>query len=410
MVKEIYQKYIDKTINNLVGTIGFYIDTNKIKTGIDNKVCNILKVTFKSIEFKPSWVFKLGKYDCIQLNIHTTIIDNPSPYLEYIICINHVPTETWMVCEKLSITLSDMVRAKTFNENNINTLAHHLYNGVQHLHNLGIIHADIKENNIMYCFNQKKFKLIDFGHSIYNNSTNKDYRNICKDRLPYYLLHNKFFQWGFGVDYWAIGCVIQNVTFGYNIYTKLGIINDPLSKKIIMLQKFINKLMYSSEYEMLCVNFLKMAEIDFINTESGRRYYTEIYEKNREHTIMLSKLNQTIKNILNHDTKESIDTKLLNLTDALVYSDEFKNLGVEFIYMILIKCRHFGYLDENDKPNFGKDGGVGCAILVNIFNITINPIYITKKYDDRCDPPLPVILLKYKKLLLKYIKFTFNII
>lgn len=56
---------------------------------------------------------------------------------------------------------------KKFDLNNLKTYMRLLLEALDYIHSNGIIHRDIKPQNILYKYDAKKLKLIDFGQAIF---------------------------------------------------------------------------------------------------------------------------------------------------------------------------------------------------------------------------------------------------
>lgn len=80
--------------------------------------------------------------------------------------------------------------------------------GLDFLHKLFIIHADIKPENIMITnLNEKKIKIIDFGSSIINDTKKKTHFYIVSRyyRAPEIIYKKQFNE---KIDMWSLGCII----------------------------------------------------------------------------------------------------------------------------------------------------------------------------------------------------------
>jgi len=103
-----------------------------------------------------------------------------------------------------------------------------IFAGLRHLYNNNIIHADIKEENILVCGNitgNPTFKIADFGISIDLNSfdenidRNKLFKNGSIGYIPMYMRYTTYFR-----DLYALYCILYKMITGkpFNDITKLA--------------------------------------------------------------------------------------------------------------------------------------------------------------------------------------------
>lgn len=122
-------------------------------------------------------------------------------------------TRHYIVFEKLYKSLYQIISADLLKDADIISITKQTLEALLFLHSKDIIHGDIKPENIMFtnilC---KKVKLIDFGLSTFDESTNKT-NTIAT--TPYRCPESIFnLIWSFGVDIWALGCVICEMKTG----------------------------------------------------------------------------------------------------------------------------------------------------------------------------------------------------
>jgi serine/threonine protein kinase len=108
-------------------------------------------------------------------------------------------------------------------------IVYDLINGIKHIHSTGVVHQDIKDENLMWDMNLKIFRFIDFGLSCVkiNSTVNTSRRNWpCGTIGTYYTASpdmaairgkNRTISWEQlqAHDYWSIGIVLLR-WFTYN--------------------------------------------------------------------------------------------------------------------------------------------------------------------------------------------------
>ena len=108
-----------------------------------------------------------------------------------------------------------------------------IISGIEYLHNLKIVHRDIKSENILIEQNTNIIKIIDFGFSnIYGDKDKEILNTACGS--PFYappeMLRGESYKGG-GVDIWSVGVVLFAMICGYLPFE--GEENSELYKKII---------------------------------------------------------------------------------------------------------------------------------------------------------------------------------
>ena len=102
--------------------------------------------------------------------------------------------------------------------------------GISYLHSFGIIHRDIKPDNILIT-NKNEIKIIDFGLSkIIGNTekTNEGYGTLHY-AAPEILLRIPY---GKEIDIWALGILLFYILTGRNPF--IGINEDDLAEQIVL--------------------------------------------------------------------------------------------------------------------------------------------------------------------------------
>ena len=131
-----------------------------------------------------------------------------------------VSNHQYMVFEYMSIDLYKFYK-KYSDEININLSIYFFYNiakGLKFIHSLGIIHSDLKPENIMLRYNENykderryELKIIDFGSTIDSReNTYNFYIQSRYYRAPEILYKIKL---GIHIDIWSLGCIIFEIIF-----------------------------------------------------------------------------------------------------------------------------------------------------------------------------------------------------
>jgi cyclin-dependent kinase-like len=102
---------------------------------------------------------------------------------------------------------------------NVRLYIHQLCQAIHWCHSHNVVHRDIKPENLLIDCRTKLLKLCDFGFArVLTKSTNEltDYVATRWYRAPELLLGST--DYGFGVDMWAIGCIMGEITDGQPIF------------------------------------------------------------------------------------------------------------------------------------------------------------------------------------------------
>jgi cyclin-dependent kinase 2 len=109
--------------------------------------------------------------------------------------------------------------------NNMSPVIRGLFEGVYHLHSLGICHRDLKPSNLMVTMDKNnnipKIVIIDMGQSKrldWNRRDGARTRSVCTlwYRAPEILLGDD--RYSFGMDIWSAGCIIYEIVMAYPLF------------------------------------------------------------------------------------------------------------------------------------------------------------------------------------------------
>jgi cyclin-dependent kinase-like len=127
----------------------------------------------------------------------------------------------FLVFEYVERNLLELLEAKPtgLEPTLIKSLIYQLCKAVKYLHDLNIIHRDVKPENLLVS-NTNKLKLCDFGFARKVNINKKenltDYVATRWYRSPELLITNGYY--GPEVDYWAIGCIMGELADGNPLF------------------------------------------------------------------------------------------------------------------------------------------------------------------------------------------------
>ena len=180
-------------------------------------------------------------------------IDNPylMRYVDY--KINKENKEIWILMKYFPIDLrtffyNNLGNPEIINENVFRNIAFQILSGLNALHKNGIIHCDIKPENILYEPQEKLAQITDFGLSYtFNYDIYKNFK-VAGGTYPYIppdvLLGNtNFFIY---LDIWSFGCVLIELCTGKIIFAGNNYIE--VLEKIIDIFGPIKKLLPGYDY------------------------------------------------------------------------------------------------------------------------------------------------------------------
>lgn len=125
-----------------------------------------------------------------------------------------------IVFELLSVNLYDLIKSRQF-KGLVSSIARRITTqlliALKHSHNLGIIHSDLKPENIAFkSENKSGIKLIDFGSTCRIDCSVNNYIQSRFYRAPEVIL-----QYGYNekIDIWSLGCVIVEMITGWPLFS-----------------------------------------------------------------------------------------------------------------------------------------------------------------------------------------------
>lgn len=194
-----------------------------------------------------------------------------------------------LMFEYMKTNLYLFYKENKYNMHNIIKIMFQLFQALKFIHNYGIIHSDVKPENVMINESDFKVKLIDFGSYQFKNS----YKNNFYICTRYYrapeLIYNLYFDET--IDIWSAGCIFVELIKKKPLFQVKN--QDLLFKKINDLigspydQKYIKSKKYRERFNPNSSTFLKLPFyhsatsfnhkfgrcIDYYNTEVVTKYY-----------------------------------------------------------------------------------------------------------------------------------------
>lgn len=140
------------------------------------------------------------------------LLNTVSPYSDNIIQLYkafHFRSDLFMVFQNFGMNLYNYYRKHDIPEDDVKAFGRQIARGIEHLHNLDIIHMDLKPENIM--IRDKHLKIIDLGSSMIKEETQVLKKNYVQSR--YYRAPEVLFNTGIStkIDVWSYGCIIYEL-------------------------------------------------------------------------------------------------------------------------------------------------------------------------------------------------------
>lgn len=115
------------------------------------------------------------------------------------------------------VQVEDNGKIPIFTEEEIRLYIRKVLEGLNYCHSMGIMHRDIKPQNVLIDQVKKELKIVDWGLADYY-LPNKEYNVRVASRYykgPELLVNNKFYD--YSLDIWSLGCmfagmVIDNIS------------------------------------------------------------------------------------------------------------------------------------------------------------------------------------------------------
>ena len=112
-------------------------------------------------------------------------------------------------------------RGAFFKPSTIATFATQLLTGIEFVHASGMVHCDIKPDNVCLLSASKRLiKIIDFGSAVCRYDTLNSYVQSRWYRAPEVMLG---LPWDAKIDIWSLGCLLAELILGYPLFQGNGV-------------------------------------------------------------------------------------------------------------------------------------------------------------------------------------------
>jgi dual specificity tyrosine-phosphorylation-regulated kinase 2/3/4 len=178
---------------------------------------------FDHKEKKPVAVKIIRNLNCIskQAKIELSILEtlgkinsnNVIRLVDHFFFRNHI-IETF---ELLDVNLYQILRVKKsgIDLEEVRTYAKSILKGMESYDSLGIIHCDLKPENIMLDLSTKRVVIIDFGSACFCNKRLYTYIQSRYYRSPEVVLELGY---SFKIDIWSLGCIVTELATGFSLF------------------------------------------------------------------------------------------------------------------------------------------------------------------------------------------------
>jgi len=197
-------RLFDYTLQSISG-VGVFSNVYKAK----GKYCDeTYAIKFYDHKEVPHTVFE-NERDCLKKFNNKNVITLIGYFTIYDEEKN--PKSSYIVLEYVPKNLSQITTIK-----NTKKVIKQLLEGINHIHSKGIIHADIKPENILID-DKETVKICDFNLSSYTDDKKK---NDYVQTRPYRSVELMFGMKDYGkeIDIWALGCLILRMIYGKNYF------------------------------------------------------------------------------------------------------------------------------------------------------------------------------------------------
>ena len=189
-----------------------------------------------------------------------------------------------LICEKIN-NIDFRVLYPKFTKEDIQYYFTQLLIALDYLHLMGIIHRDVKPQNIMIDPHAKKLRLIDWGLAeFYHAGMDYNVRVALRYHKGPELLVN-LQQYDYLLDLWSVGCMLAAIVFKKEPFFRGDLNNDQLVQiaKVLGtkdLMAYVNKygIRLLKDYDSILGNYTRKPWLDFINADNEKLATPEIVD------------------------------------------------------------------------------------------------------------------------------------
>ncbi|XP_078446548.1 putative serine/threonine-protein kinase At1g54610 [Wolffia australiana] len=189
---------------------GTYSNVYKVRDCVTGKIVALKKVRFDNLELE-SVRFMAREILILKRLNHPNVVKLDG------LATSRMSSSLYLIFEYMEHDLAGLAAAPgiNFTEPQVKCYMHQLLSGLEHCHNNGVLHRDIKGSNLLID-NEGVLKIADFGLAITFNPNHKQpmtSRVVTLWYRPPELLLGAT-DYGVGVDLWSAGCILAELLAG----------------------------------------------------------------------------------------------------------------------------------------------------------------------------------------------------
>jgi len=137
-------------------------------------------------------------------------------YKEHLLIVTELLRDSLFQFYKYIDATSERGLTAYFTPPTIAAIAYQMLQGLELIHNVGLVHCDIKPENVcLVSASRKLIKIIDFGSCVCGHDTRNSYVQSRWYRAPEVMLG---IRWDTKVDMWSLGCLLAELLLGYPLF------------------------------------------------------------------------------------------------------------------------------------------------------------------------------------------------